>query len=233
MSDETTSFTPEEPELHGHARPIGFGVEGEWELALPKDRNVWQKVANWSHGILTPGNFVTLAGAALSVAGIYEYARGDYAQGAGMLVGGRIFDLADGIVAAKTKTRGEKGALLDAGFDKLLSLGALVTMACVDPVTIGVSVPVLYEQVGIARDNKRIHDAGGEPTPNDDGKYAMFALSGSIFLFMASKAMEQAGHSGFARATKVAGVIAGATAYFLSRRARKHYQADFAALNAA
>jgi hypothetical protein len=91
---------------------------------------------------------------------------------------------------------------------------------------------VTDEQIQIARTSKQIHDVKGNPTPNKHGKHAMFAVSSSVGLFMLGKAVEQSGYATVGKVVKALGAVAGIGAYFLSRKARRQYQSELAALTA-
>lgn len=101
----------------------------EWEQTKSEDRNVWQRMAARTRGLITPGNIVTIIGFILVIIGLIGIIKHQYWLGfAGILVG-RLLDIVDGWVADKTGTKSPLGEALDATVDKLstaLALGALL-----------------------------------------------------------------------------------------------------------
>lgn len=174
-----------------HERPDG--VAGQWENE--QTLNIFQRVASWSHGWLTAANLVSIAGAASTTAGLYHVARGEYSTGLGLIAIGRGADIADGYVAEWTKTKGEKGALIDASLDKALTVGAAAVLVYTEPISAVATLPLLVTQAGIAVENKRIHQNNGKPTPSKLGKYAMFEMWAATASLVTYKAFESSGQS--------------------------------------
>ena len=174
-----------------HERPDG--VAGQWETE--QKLNIFQRVASWSHGWLTAANLVSVAGAISTTAGLYHVARGEYSTGLGLIAMGRGADIPDGYIAEWTKTKGEKGALIDASLDKALTVGAAAILAYTEPITAVATLPLLGTQAGIAVENKRIHQNNGKPTPSKLGKNAMFEMWTATASFVTYKAFESSGQS--------------------------------------
>lgn len=110
--------------------------KSDWEKVPENERNVWQRVAAKTNGIVTPGNAVTAAGAGLVLSGVHDINRGRTHRGIVKVALGRLFDIGDGFVAEKTKTKSRTGAFFDAFVDKL---------------EVGVALPVLAKKDIIPR----------------------------------------------------------------------------------
>lgn len=102
------------------------GKQSQWH-GIPDDkRNWWQKQAQRSHGLITPGNIVSATGASLVAASLIYFLRGAWGWGLVFLLIGRLADVADGIVAARTRTKSPLGEAVDATLDKFTLLAALI-----------------------------------------------------------------------------------------------------------
>ena len=99
----------------------------DWSKLPPTQHNWWQRLAARTHGIITPGNAVSLFGASLVIYGLYLLSNESLAAGATALGAGRLADVADGWVAERTKTRSPLGEAVDASVDKVL-IGVAVLM---------------------------------------------------------------------------------------------------------
>jgi phosphatidylglycerophosphate synthase len=107
-------------QLHYHSgRP-------DWEAVPPAKRSFWQRRAAASHGYVTPGNVVSVAGFGLVMLGLVLICRQQLVTGLACIVAGRLGDILDGIVASRTGTKGPMGEAVDAGFDKFGALGVLI-----------------------------------------------------------------------------------------------------------
>ncbi len=91
----------------------------DWEQIPAEQHNVWQKVANSSNGIVTPGNIITIAGAGLVFSGMNDIKQNRKFNAFSKIAIGRIADLADGYIANKTGTKSSKGEALDAAVDSV------------------------------------------------------------------------------------------------------------------
>lgn len=220
---------PEQPA--SHQRPLG--QRGEWELT--DTPNLWQKIAHRSHGWLTPANAISLGSGVLFCKGLVDFYQGDYAQAAAAVGISRIGDLVDGIVAARTETRGEIGALIDSASDKLMAIGgiAAVSLYIDHPIIYGLAGLTALQQGRIALENLEIKRLGGEPTPNRSGKQAMFALSVAYLSPIVGAALQHAGYTTAETGSYVAGAIAAVGSLALSQRALHGYQDESQTLHLA
>jgi phosphatidylglycerophosphate synthase len=105
-----------------------IGKKPEWADVAVSDRNRWQHLAAATHAVVTPGNFLTAVGFGLTTYGIIALAGRQYWLGLIAMAIGRLFDIADGWMAAKTGTKSPLGELLDAGSDKVITFGALIVL---------------------------------------------------------------------------------------------------------
>lgn len=72
-----------------------------------------------SHGVVTPGNTISVLGLILVLYGSFELYHGNVTSGLLFVLTGRFMDLLDGIVAEYTKTKSHVGEIVDTVCDKL------------------------------------------------------------------------------------------------------------------
>ena len=106
----------------------------DWQKVEPDQRNGWQRLAHSTNGLVTPGNIVSIVGALLVVWGLLRVYNGALGQGLCILLIGRLADIADGVVAHRTGTKGPLGETLDATIDKLAMAAALVVFVLAEAV---------------------------------------------------------------------------------------------------
>lgn len=218
---------PDQPS--SHQRPLGY--LGEWELTTAP--TAWQKLARVSGGWVTPANLISLGSSALFCKGLIDFSQGNYLPAAAAIGVSRVGDILDGVVAAKTKTRGEIGALLDSAGDKLMAIGGITAASLyIDhPLGYGFAGLTALQQGRIALENIEIKRLGGDPTPNKAGKLSMFALSLAYLSPIAGAALQQAGHTTAETGSYALGVTAAIGSLVLSRRALHDYQVESQALH--
>lgn len=98
------------------------GTAPDWSAVPPAERNVWQRTAARTRGVVTPANFVTVLGAAVTLWGVGELLAAAFWLALALLVGGRLLDVVDGFVADRTGTKSALGELLDATADKVVTV---------------------------------------------------------------------------------------------------------------
>ena len=103
-------------------------TRSDWSEVAPVQRNIWQRWAAGSHGVLTPGNIVSLIGVVLVVSGLYDLSHGQLIGGTAFLLIGRLADILDGLVADYTKTKSPLGEAVDATVDKILIVATLFVL---------------------------------------------------------------------------------------------------------
>lgn len=102
------------------------GKHSQWANIADAKRNWWQKQAQRTNGLLTPGNLVSLIGALLVASSLVYFLLGSWGWGLVLLLSGRLADVADGIVAARTGTKSPLGEAVDATLDKFALLASLI-----------------------------------------------------------------------------------------------------------
>jgi phosphatidylglycerophosphate synthase len=104
----------------------------EWEARQPAKRNLWQKWANATHGVVTPGNVFSIVGIATVFVGLWAIADGQLWRGLWLLAGGRFCDVIDGTVANATGTKSPLGEAIDTTSDKVAAFATLFVFATSD-----------------------------------------------------------------------------------------------------
>jgi CDP-diacylglycerol---glycerol-3-phosphate 3-phosphatidyltransferase len=101
------------------------GKRPDWELIPKEKRNVWQRMAAGTKGIVTPANVTSVAGAVLVGLGLWRVYFDDLSLGLVLIAIGRLADILDGAVAQATGTKSNVGEALDASVDKITVIAAL------------------------------------------------------------------------------------------------------------
>lgn len=101
------------------------GKKPDWELVAASKRTAIQRLAFLTGGIITPPNVITFVGLVIVLYGLAALLEQHYWTGLLALAIGRLLDVADGVVAARTGTKSPLGELLDAAVDKI---GTLLTI---------------------------------------------------------------------------------------------------------
>jgi CDP-diacylglycerol---glycerol-3-phosphate 3-phosphatidyltransferase len=109
-------------DLHRHT-----GI-ADWEGVSPEKRNIWQRAAFRTNGILTPPNIATSLGFIIACAGLLMLFADRYVLAAVLLAVGRFFDIVDGWIAQATGTKSPFGEAFDAVADKLIVLLAFIAL---------------------------------------------------------------------------------------------------------
>lgn len=157
----------------------------DWENVDVASRNVFQKIASRTHGVVTPANVISVFGLALVIFGLLSVLRDDIWIGVGAVAFGRLLDVVDGWVAEATGTKSLLGEAVDAVIDKL---GTLLTIAVLFVLNIApwwVIVALLIPQsiapfIAFYKKQK-----GVTPHPTRSGKLSMAtAWAGIIGLFL-------------------------------------------------
>lgn len=104
----------------------------DWETVPSRDRNVFQKVAAKSRGVITPGNVATLWGAFMVGSGLKDISGREVTKGVFKVSLGRVADLFDGLAAETTGTKSPLGEGADVVTDKLETAAALPVLVKAD-----------------------------------------------------------------------------------------------------
>lgn len=160
----------------------------DWELMDASDRNVWQRIAAVTTGIVTPGNVVTFIGILLVVVGLFEILKENYWWGSALIIVGRLCDLLDGWLAESTQTKSPLGELLDASIDKLGTILTIVVFYVAALAPWLLLTALLLPHIWIAviafmarRKNEQLH-------PSRLGKISMALLWAALFGFVLVRA---------------------------------------------
>lgn len=100
----------------------------DWETVKADQRNIWQKIAVSTKGVVTPGNIISALGAGIVIAGFVQLDpdTDNLMLAAFLIMLGRSFDLLDGYAADRTGTKSHLGETIDAALDKVLLFMAVI-----------------------------------------------------------------------------------------------------------
>ena len=105
------------------------GDTSEWAGIPPHERNIWQRWANTTHGVITPGNVFSVVGIATVFVGLFVIADDQLWRGLWLLAGGRLCDVIDGTAANATGTKSPLGEAIDTTADKVAAFATLLVFA--------------------------------------------------------------------------------------------------------
>lgn len=207
-----------------HQRP--FGLDGQWDLVPPKERNIFQIIAAKTGGVVTPGNTVTTAGLALGMKGINDYIDGEKYAGAVETALSFLSDVVDGPIAKASGTIGACGALFDASADKVRIISSEIALFG-NPIPPYKSLGMAAIQISIIGGSMIIDKYGEPPDPTASGKIGMFTTALTKSAYMFREAYLQQGKTKKARLCEAAiktsepisFALSGLTAYRTIRRA--------------
>lgn len=100
----------------------------DWHSIKPSERNLFQKVAAATRGIVTPANIISAIGLGLVIYGLIIVMNQQFWLGLALLAVGRLLDIVDGAVAEVTQTKSPLGELVDASIDKIGTLLTIVAL---------------------------------------------------------------------------------------------------------
>jgi phosphatidylglycerophosphate synthase len=165
----------------------------DWSKQSPNYHNMWQRMAAKTHGIVAPGNLVSLVGALAVSCGLYLVAQHSLTSGIIAIFAGRCADILDGIVADYTKTKSPLGEAIDAAADKIVVGLALLVLAVDNllPLAIIVLIAVhgIYNSV-LAIVSKLLTV---DLHPSAIGKMAAVCSWLTILLYLLERLLEQYG----------------------------------------
>lgn len=152
-----------------------IGRVADWHAVSASKRNVWQRVAARTHGLITPGNAVSIIGAILAFWGMMLIYKGELWFGLVILAFGRLGDILDGYVADATGTKSSVGETLDAGLDKATVFGALVLFLALQLAPLWLIVLLGIQQFAAALIGAYAKASGMDLHPSSAGKLTMTA----------------------------------------------------------
>ncbi len=167
-------------------------VEGGWadweNQGLEKD-NLFQTIARHTHGVVTPGNVISLAGLVLTINGIRDVSKGRTERGVSKILVGRLLDIADGTLAEATKTKSPLGEKVDSGVDKVLAFYAAYKLKNQLPPDLIASV-FLYNSISSLINLKAFFE-GTEPHSSAEGKITTAMEWGLVVLNLANSHIKE------------------------------------------
>jgi len=159
----------------------------DWDKLKSRQRNFWQRLAVATHGIITPGNVISVVGFILVLWGLGNLYRGHLLSGTIAITMGRALDIADGILADKTGTKSPLGEAVDATIDKV-EIAAALPVLVITSILLPWQAIVIFLQhlanvlfTGIAKLRGRL------PHASKAGKYATTAQWAAIVLYGCSR----------------------------------------------
>lgn len=160
------------------------GHLADWEMTPKNKRNIWQRVAFSTKGILTPANVISVIGAILVFLGLFYIFTNELALGFVCVAVGRFADLLDGAVAQATGTKSSVGEAVDAGLDKIIIFVAIVAFFVTGIVPLWAAVIITLRNLiimtlGLLGKAHRV-----TLHPSRAGKYAAATEWSAILLFI-------------------------------------------------
>jgi phosphatidylglycerophosphate synthase len=154
----------------------------DWNKVEPSKRNVLQKVAAATRGVVTLGNVATVTGGAFVAAGLIDVHNGRTKKGVRKIAVGRLFDIGDGILADWSKTKSPLGEALDASVDKAAMLGIVLVFCKKDIISKQTAAHVLAQNFTNVCITAVAQQSDVELHPSVFGKRTM-ALQGALLGF--------------------------------------------------
>ncbi len=158
--------------------------EAQWQNVPLRQRNGFQRTAEDTNGLVTPGNVVSVAGGALVLSGLCDIAHGDKSFKGVVKIGvGRAADMIDGTIAEKTGTKCPTGEAVDAIVDKVILAAALPIMARKDVMPDKVAGIVFAQNLGNSIFSAVAKNRGERLHPTKEGKFATFGQWAGLGLY--------------------------------------------------
>lgn len=162
----------------------------DWQTTPYHQRSVLQHIAAVTFGVITIGNIVSVLGLALVITGCVVIIAQHYWIGSGLIIAGRLLDLADGFLAHITKTKGPVGEVVDASFDKLGTLATIITLFIAEIATWPYLLALLIPQALITIVSIYQKLKGRDIHPSLTGKLSMASLWAAIAGLLVAKATD-------------------------------------------
>jgi CDP-diacylglycerol--glycerol-3-phosphate 3-phosphatidyltransferase len=201
------------------------GKQADWDLVPAENRNVWQRLAARTSGVVTPGNAVSLLGIVLVLSGLAIMSANEFWWGFGVLALGRIADIVDGTIANSTGTKSPVGEAVDAIFDKIAAIAVLVFFVYYQWIPI---VPMLLVALHVCANSilaltARIRHVELHPTAA--GKISTVGAWAILLVFPAATAVDRLGwHSAQTGLMAFGYVLTVVFAALATQAVRKYYQ---------
>ena len=163
----------------------------QWERTPEANRNIWQRVAHSTKGVITPANVVSLTGLALTISGLQDLKKGNKKQASTKIILGRTCDIVDGLVAEHTKTKSPLGEAVDATVDKISMAHGLYVLSETDTLPVIVTASFLAQNVINTVATMVAKKRGMELHPSAEGKITTLLQWASIGGYVLSSVLDQ------------------------------------------
>lgn len=170
----------------------------DWAAVSPGVRNIWQKLAAATNGIVTLGNLFSLMGLLSVPVGLYLMNLGDtpllkyvaFFYAIPVLALGRICDLLDGWLADRTGTKSPLGEKIDASFDKISTAGILIGLVVLHVIDWWILALLILPHILVAAVALLAYSHGRGLHPSRIGKNSMAVAWACLFVYITSYAFE-------------------------------------------
>lgn len=201
------------------------------DMASGRKLTKMQQVAEATYGIVAPANGVTLAGLGLAIAGCRLFDGGKRRTGVAVAIAGLLCDLADGVVARKTRTGNYlAGRHLDAVTDGVKAGFIARSLQKAGVYTIPeITINYAPKALGWLTNFTSRFILDNDPKTSSDGKMTEFVRWLSPGLAVGSHLLRQVGKSKEAKLVRWAGFLATGVSFVLGMRSAIGY--IYAAVN--
>jgi phosphatidylglycerophosphate synthase len=182
------------------------GSKPEWEGVDPERRNIFQRIAAKTRGILTPANVVTVAGAGLVASGLMDIYSGHMYRGVAKICVGRTADLVDGAIADKTGTKSPAGEVLDVVTDKAEMAAALPALVASDILPVAAGGLILAQNIAVSALSVYAKRKGRILHPSKEGKLTTFGQWATIGFYALAAVTREIGYGNAAAGLEAAGL---------------------------
>lgn len=183
------------------------GKAPQWETVAPEDRNVFQKVAAKTNGVVTPANAVSAAGAVVVGSGLRDISKGKITRGVAKVAAGRGFDLGDGLTAEATGTKSPLGEGVDVVVDKGETAAALPILVKADVLPKPAAGVIAAQNAANTAFSMIARRRGITVHPSKEGKWTTFGQWATIGLHGLAAVARDQEYEKLGRGLEVAGHI--------------------------
>ena len=182
--------------------------ESDWANIPDVKRNIWQKIATRTGGVVTPANVMTDLGVWVVHKGLKDFQQGEKLKGVLEIATGHLFDAGDGFLADLTKTKSPLGEVHDAVADKVkeaFELTSLTKSGDIPPLSalvMGTHGVIMGVLTGVAQVR------GVRTHSSLPGKLATGAKAAAITHYTGSAVAQESGHTTAATWLRQAGHLA-------------------------
>lgn len=163
------------------------GRSADWDKLKSRQRNFWQRLAVSTHGIITPGNAISVIGFIMVLWGLGSLYNKYMVSGIVAITIGRILDIADGILADKTGTKSPLGETVDATIDKIEIVAALPVLVITSTLMPWQAIVMFLQHLANSLFALITKMRGRLPHASRTGKYATTAQWAAIVLYASAQ----------------------------------------------